>query len=45
MTDNESFERAMRSLDLAIRVLQVTAVLTLGAVAYAVWRWHRGGWK
>lgn len=42
---NESYaidaERALHMLEVAIRMLQLTAALTFAAVIYGVWRWHR----
>lgn len=38
-------ERALRTLQLAVRVLQVTTAVTLAAALYGIWRWHRSRWK
>lgn len=38
-------ERALQMLDLAVRLLQLTAAVSLAAVCYGIWRWHRSKWK
>lgn len=43
--DAMDVERALHTLDIAVRVLQVTAVVTLLGVLYAIWRWHRSRWR
>jgi hypothetical protein len=36
---------ALRMLETAIILLQLSAVATACAVAYAIWKWHRNRWK
>lgn len=38
-------ERALHMLDNAILLLQATAAVSLAAVLYGVWRWHRSKWR
>lgn len=38
-------QRALHTLDTAIRLLQLTAAVTFVGVLYGIWRWHRSRWK
>lgn len=43
--DAVDVERALHMLDVAVRLLQATAAVTLAAVCYGIWRWHRSKWR
>lgn len=43
--DSIDVARALHMLDVAVRLLQVTAAVTLAAVLYGIWRWHRSKWR
>lgn len=38
-------QRTLHMLEIAVRLLQLTAALTLAGVLYGLWRWHRSKWK
>lgn len=43
--DGVDVERALRMLDVAVLLLQLTTAVTFAAVCYGIWRWHRSKWQ
>jgi len=45
VTEPVDLTGALHLLDVVVRILLASAAVTLAAVLYGIWRWHRSKWQ